>query len=119
MTSPSLIHFDIKDKDVASAVRFIGDNWRSNLQVNDVVAKTCLSRRVLEKRFRKVLKRSINDQLRRVRISNISRMLMDTNLTITQIASIFEWTDPGHISRYFKTEKGITPKDYRKQYTKP
>ncbi|MBN1457777.1 MAG: substrate-binding domain-containing protein, partial [Sedimentisphaerales bacterium] len=92
---------NVKDKDVADAIRFIYDNWHNNLQVNDVVAKTTLSRRVLEKRFRKVLKRSINEELRRVRINNISRMLMDTNLTITQIASRFDWTDTGHISRYF------------------
>jgi LacI family transcriptional regulator, galactose operon repressor len=108
---------NVKDKDVAAAIRFIYDNWRSNLQVNDVVVKTSLSRRVLEKRFRKILKRSINEELRRVRINNISRMLMDTNLTITQIASMFEWTDPGHISRYFKSEKGVSPIDYRTQYS--
>jgi LacI family transcriptional regulator len=108
---------NVKNKDVAAAVRFIYDNWRSNLQVNDIVEKTTLSRRVLEKRFRKVLKRSINAELRRVRVDNISRMLMDTNLTITQIASTFDWTDPGHISRYFKSEKGTTPIEYRRHYS--
>jgi len=108
---------NVKDKDIAAAIRFIYDNWQSNLQVNDVVAKTSLSRRVLEKRFRKILKRSINEELRRVRINNISRMLMDTNLSITEIASMFEWTDPGHISRYFKSEKGISPIEYRTRYS--
>ena len=86
------------------------------IQVIDVVGVTSLSRRVLEKRFRRILGRSILKEIRHSRVDQIAKMLVETNQSILQIALSSGFTDANHISRYFQQEKGISPIAYRKQY---
>ena len=104
----------IEDSDVVSAIRYIRQNAKSKILVNDVVASTCLSRRSLESRFRKILNRSIQEEIRKVRTELISQMLMESNLSIAEITSTFNFTDLEHMSRYFKKEKGISLREFRK-----
>jgi len=104
----------IKDNEVASAIRFIRENAKNKILVKDVVKTTGISRRTLEQRFRKTIHRSVYGEIRKVRVDWISKLLMETNLSISQITSLFNFTDVEHISRYFKKEKGIGLYQYRK-----
>jgi LacI family transcriptional regulator len=106
----------IEDQEVAAAVRFIREHARNPIQVSDVVSAAALSRRGLEKRFRKILGRSMHDEIRRCRIEQIAQMLVQTNLTISQIATTLGYSGIEKISRYFRREKGVGPLAYRKQY---
>ena len=104
----------IEDNEVVSAIRFIRQNAKSKIRVNDVVEQTCLSRRSLESRFRNILNRSIQEEIRKVRTDLISQMLIETNLSIAEITAMLNFTDFEHISRYFKKEKGISLREFRK-----
>jgi len=104
----------VNDAEVASAIRFIKGNAKNKILVNDVVKTTRISRRTLEQRFRKTVHRSIYDEIRRVRVEWISKLLIETDLPISQITSFFNFTDVEHISRYFKKEKGIGLHEFRK-----
>lgn len=106
----------IEDHDVVQAVRFIRQHTKEPIQVSDVVDAVTLSRRVLEKRFRKVLNRSVLEEIRRVRIAQVVWMLIDTNLSISQIASALGYPSVKHIARYFRQEKAVSLVAYRKQY---
>jgi len=104
----------IDDANVAAAIRFIRQNARKKIFVDDVVFQTSLSRRSLEGHFREVVHRSIQEEIRRVRTEQISKMLIETNMPISEITSVFNFTDVEHISRYFRREKGVGPREYRK-----
>ncbi len=104
----------IDDSEVAAAIRFIKDNARDKIFVSDVVKATRISRRALEQRFRETIRRSIYDEIRQVRVEMIANLLIDTNLPISQISSLFNFTDIEHISRYFKKEKGMGLREFRK-----
>ncbi|MHC4572064.1 MAG: XylR family transcriptional regulator [Planctomycetota bacterium] len=106
----------IDDHEVARAVRFIRQHAKEPIQVTDVVDAVDLSRRVLEKRFRKVLNRSVLEEIRRVRINEAVRMLVDTNLSISKIASALGYPSVKHIARYFRREKTMSLVAYRKKY---
>ncbi|UCE98628.1 MAG: DNA-binding transcriptional regulator [Planctomycetota bacterium] len=106
----------IEDREVANAVRFIRQRAKEPIQVTDVVNAAALSRRPLEKRFRKVLNRSILDEIRRIRVAQAVRMLVDTNLSISQIASALGYPTVKHIARSFRHEMGMTLLAYRKMY---
>jgi len=108
----------IDDKNVADAIWFIRQNAKNKLRVDDVVAETCLGRRSLESGFRKILQRSIQEEIRRVRVELISQMLIETNMSVAQITSLFNFADYDHISRYFKKEKGLGLREFRKLYRK-
>ena len=106
----------IEDKEIAEAVRFIRQHPKEPIQVGDVVDAVALSRRSLYQRFHRILGRSPNDEIRRVRVEQIVRMLVETNLSISRIASTLGYTGAAHIARYFRQEKGISLLEYRKQY---
>lgn len=106
----------IDDRDVAEAVRFIRRHSRRSIQVSDVVQEVPLSRRVLEQRFRKVLGRSILDEIKRVRTEQICRLLVETNMSVSNIASALGYSGVDHIARYFREEMKMSPLAYRKQF---
>jgi len=105
----------IQDKQLSQALSFISKYCRQPIQVVDVVEAVGLSRRNLEYKFSKTLKRSINAEIRRVKVEQITKMLIETDIPVTQIALYFGFSDATHIARYFSKEKNITPKDYRKK----
>ncbi len=106
----------VADSDVAAALRFIRKNVDRMIQVNDVVGATNISRRVLEKRFKTVLHRSVYQEIRRVRVNYIIKLLIGTDLTITEIAIKSGFDGVEHISRCFRKETGISPREYRKRH---
>jgi LacI family transcriptional regulator len=106
----------VDDPSVASALRFIRDHARGLISVPDVARAAGLSRRVLEKRFQRVLKRSALQEIRLARVASISRMLVETNQTIAQIALTLGFTSEEHIARYFRREHNMTPLAYRRLY---
>ena len=108
----------IEDREIAEAIRFIRNNSRKITTVSDVINALTLSRRELERRFRRVLGRSILTEIRRVRVEGIKRMLVETNMSISQIASEFGYYGPEHIARYFREETGISPQKYRQNFSK-
>lgn len=105
----------IQDPDVAEALRFIRNNCRAQITVDDVVDALPVSRRVLEKRFRKLLNRSVLEEIRKARTDAAARMLVETEMSISQIAEKLGYTETAHLSRYFHKEKGLSPIAFRKR----
>lgn len=104
----------VSDPEVAAAMRYIRANAKNKMLVMDVVRQTRVSRRTLEQRFKKTVHKSVYDEIRQVRVEWISRLLMETDLPISQITSLFNFTDVEHISRYFRKEKGMGLREFRK-----
>ncbi|MEK7678344.1 MAG: DNA-binding transcriptional regulator [Verrucomicrobiota bacterium] len=106
----------IEDAGVVKALRFIRDHAKEAVQVGNVAEAAGLSRRVLEKRFRNLLHRSVLSEIRRVRTAQICRMLIETNQPVSQIALDLGYAGPEHIARYFQKEVQMTPHSYRRVY---
>jgi LacI family transcriptional regulator len=106
----------VSDPDVAAALRFIRRNPNRLIQVDDVVEATNVSRRVLEKRFKATLRRSVHQEIRRVRVNTIIPLLVGTDMSITDIAAHCGFDGVEHVSRYFRKETGVSLRDYRKHH---
>lgn len=104
----------IDDADIVNAVRFIKENAAKKINVDQIVNSTSVGRRVLERKFKKYIHKSICSELRHVRIEMISKMLIETDLPISEIVSQFSFSDMEHISRYFRKEKGMGLTQFRK-----
>lgn len=105
----------LEDPHVVKALRFIQEQCRSSLSVSEVVRAAALSRRALEERFRRMVGRSILQEIRRVRVDHISRLLVETNLPVSQIADALGFSDIRHFARYFHSETKSTPLAHRKK----
>ena len=109
--------FAVEDEQIKKALHFIEVNaLQKNITVSDVVSSTSLSRRILEIRFRKLLNRSILQEIRHIRIEIICEKLIKTNIPINEIAYSMEFNSVTTFSSYFKAEKKITPMEFRKQF---
>jgi LacI family transcriptional regulator len=106
----------IEDSDVAAAIRYIRQHANEPIQVDDVVDSTTLGRRGLEKHFKQTLGRSVNAEIRRIRVDRIVKLLLETNLSISQIASTLGYSSENNISRFFRKEKKMSLLNYRKLY---
>ena len=105
----------VKDVELIKAVEFIRQNANKKIiQVCDVVEATSVSRRVLEKRFKKEFNRTILDEIKRTQVNHIANMLAETNLSISEIASTLDDNFNKHLARTFKKIKKVNPSEYRK-----
>ena len=100
---------------MTQAVRFIHDNASRGIGVNDVVAAVGGSRRTLEVRFRKTLRRAVNAEIQRAKIERARRLLAETDLSVDQIARAAGFRTSGYLIRLFSREHGIPPGTYRRK----
>ena len=105
----------VSDSLVAKAVDFIKNNANKQIQVSDVVNHVSVSRRELERRFKKSPHRSIHREIKLTKVQLISKILLETSDNISEIAVKLGFADVAHIARYFKDIEGISPMEYRRK----
>ncbi len=105
----------IEDEEVARAMNFIRHH-QGLLQTAEVAEHVHLSIYALQKRFKKAAGCTVAQEIRRVCTDRIADLLIHSNLSIQEIASAIGFSDPSHISRYFRASRGIGPLAFRKKY---
>lgn len=105
----------VADRLVEKAVEFIKRNAQRPIQVRDVVEYVAVSRREIERRFKKTLDRSIHREIKQTRVRLIAAMLLETSYTVSEIASKLGFSDVAHFARYFRDVEGVSPLEYRKK----
>ncbi|ANE49733.1 XylR family transcriptional regulator [Flavisolibacter tropicus] len=104
----------IDDDQVRIALHYIANAAPSeDISVEDVVKATTVSRRILEKRFQQVIKSSILEEIKKVRIERIKFLLEHSDLSVQQVAYELDFRNFENITRYFKQFTGLTPLEYR------
>ncbi len=109
-------YMNIEDPALSVAIRFIRSQVRQVIDVEDVVRVSGVSRRVLEKRFKKCYDVSIYQEIRRSKVILFAQMLVETSRTVAEISELLGFEGIEHVSRYFKAETGMTPREYRSRY---
>jgi LacI family transcriptional regulator len=105
----------IEDDDVKEALRFVRQNAKNMIQVDDVLKEVAMSRRGLGQKFKRIVGRTIHKEIVRVRVEHIANLLLETSFTISKIARQLGFSSCDHMSRYFKGQTGITPVEYRRR----
>lgn len=106
----------IEDPEVSQALSFIRINLADVNILDHLVEEVARSRRWVERRFRKVLGRSLMEEVMRARLSRAQQLLRETDLPMPEVASFSGFTDLNHLGRSFKRELSMTPTAYRKAF---
>lgn len=106
----------IQDEDVAQAVSFIRRHCIKPIQVDDVLEAVAVSRRTLYEKFKQELKCGIYTFIKKRRIEQIERLLVETSIPVSQIARELGFSSADHIAQYFRSEKEMNPLEFRKKY---
>lgn len=105
----------IRDHSLVSAISFIRTNAAKLMQVNEVARHAGISRRVLERRFAQTLNRTVAQEIRRVHLERAKGLLVETDLSIPEVAEASGFGSPEYLAYVFKTELGKTPLRHRKE----
>ncbi len=97
-------------------MRFIPEYGHEPIRVEEVLREVPVSRRALERRFRKALNRRIGEEIRRVHLERAKALLAGTDLLMSEVAEQAGFSDARHLSVVFHQETGITPTAYRRQF---
>jgi len=91
----------------------VRDHACDGIGVADVVRQVPLSRSVLERRFRKSVNRSINNEIVRVRLNRAVQLICETDLALKVIAEKAGFVSTSYMSAVFREKLGRTPGSYR------
>ena len=105
----------VEDREVARVCRFIREHACDGIDVNDVAEFTSLSRRQLERRFRNELNRTPHEEITAAQVAKVKQLLVETRMTLEQIASLAGYSHKESLSAVFKREVGETPGEYRRR----
>ena len=81
--------------------------------VDDVAKALGISRRLLSLRFAEYEKKSIHDALVDRRLAEVTRLLKNKSLTITEITARCAFPNANYLKRLFKQRTGLTMREFR------
>jgi AraC-like DNA-binding protein len=109
----------VGDPEVAAVLRAIRVRAGEPFTVADAIAAASLSRRAIEGRFRRVLGRSILDEIHRLRIARATAMLGDPQRSVQSVAADCGFATAAHFTIVFRRITGLPPTQWRKQHIAP
>ena len=105
----------IEDPVLARALHFIHHHACDGIRVDDILREVTVSRRVLEARFKERLGHSPHQVILRARVERIRTLLLETDLTIAEIAQRTGFQHVEYLTVAFKRVLGCTPTAYRER----
>lgn len=100
---------------ITKAVQYIYDHLEDKISLNDITRELGISASYLSRIFRQTIGMSVNQFIIDIKTKQASHYLLDSTLSIEQIAHHLGYTDQYYFSRLFKQKFGISPQKYRKQ----
>lgn len=107
-------HLAVEDPAVREALRFIRQPHTGPLTVAAVADGIGISRRVLEKRFRKVTGRTVFEEIHNYRMERSLRLVEETNLPVETVSERIGLADTRRFVKLFKERYGMTPFAWRR-----
>ncbi|MCL2743907.1 MAG: DNA-binding transcriptional regulator [Planctomycetaceae bacterium] len=105
----------IEDKDAADTIRFIRERACDGLTVQGVVKFSNLSHRTLARLIHKWTGRTIEQEIKRVRIETAKRLLKETDYSVKLIGMHCGFKEQEYFCYLFRGTTGMTPKEFRSQ----
>jgi LacI family transcriptional regulator len=105
----------IDDPAIARAVRLVRHNACEDVSIDEMLAGVGVSRRTVEMGFRKYLKRTIHDEIIRVRIQRAKQMLRLSDLAVIEIGMRCGFSSRSRFYECFREATGFSPQQYRSE----
>lgn len=100
---------------IKKPVEYVKNNYGQTITIEDLANVANLSVSALERRFKKYLKKTPMQFVREIRLENSRRMLVETQMPISEIAHLTGFPSHSYFSRHFKQMFGQLPAIYREE----
>lgn len=110
---PSTDLIAIEDEDMIRAKQLVRDHAAKGLTVQEIQETVLLSRRTLERKYKKTFGRTIGEDILAMRMEAAKEMLRETDLPASAIAARLNFTSDTNFYHIFRRQTGLSPKAYR------
>lgn len=108
---------DHNDEPIKKAQEFIENNFQKKITVEELASTFALSRRNLERRFKKATSNTISEYIKRVKIEAAKMSLESSRESVTDAMYKVGYSDPKAFRNTFKKITGLTPIEYKNKYS--
>ena len=106
----------VEDEDTAAALLYIRQHATDGISVEDILEQVPVSRASLDQRMKQAIGRTAKAEIIRVQLERVKQMLVETDLTLDQIARHTGFRHPQYMAEFFKKKVGKTPGAYRSDF---
>jgi transcriptional regulator GlxA family with amidase domain len=103
---------------IQKVINFLHDNYQKDIRLVDVANYVSMSEVSFSRFMKKRTSKSYIEYLNDLRLGIASRFLVETNKTVAEISIECGFNNLSNFNRIFKKRKGITPKEFRENYSK-
>lgn len=107
---------DHEDEPVKKAQEFIENNYQERITVDQLTALLALSRRNLERRFKKATSNTVIEYIQRVKVEAAKKYFEASRKNINEVMYDVGYSDTKAFRTVFKRITGLSPVDYRNRY---
>jgi len=97
------------------AMEYIHENYMHKISCDSLAKEVNYSPSYLRYVFKKECNSSVNKQINEIRLQRAGYLLLNTTLSVTEIALSCGFWDSNYFSTAFKSRYGVSPKLYRNQ----
>jgi LacI family transcriptional regulator len=105
----------VADAVIARALRSIRERACEGVTAEEILRETGLSRRAFYQRFQTLIGRTPHEEISRVRLGRVKRLLRETNLSLEKLAELTGYCSSAHMSVAFRREIGVPPGEFRRR----
>lgn len=109
---------DHEDEAIKKAQEFIEHNYSGKITVDKLASTLAMSRRHLERRFKKATSNTVVEYMQRVRIEAAKMSLETMRENVNEVMYNVGYTDTKAFRETFKRITGVSPVEYRNKYNK-
>jgi AraC-like DNA-binding protein len=105
-----------REKDTEAINRYIKNNYNDpTISLDTIVAATNLSRKRITTLIQQEFNMSLKECINWLRLEEAKRLLLETDLNITEIAYTLGFSSSSYFGVLFRNQEGISPKEFRKK----
>lgn len=98
---------------IVRAKNFVDNNYRDNIDRDDVAEVAFVTPNYLSKLFRNNMGMNLREYINQLRIEESKRLLLSTNMSISEIAIYVGYYNISYFSTVFHKLVGVSPADWR------
>lgn len=105
---------DLENESIQNAADYIFHNYDKPISLNEMANMLHLNRSYFSKKFKQTTGIGFKEYLTRIRIRHAEQYLLESNMSITEIAFACGFTDSNYFGDAFRRINSISPLAYRK-----
>lgn len=105
----------VEDRDVAMAIRYIREHSHEPITVSDILRAIPVSRRSLECRFKRILGRTLHEEVMHARLDRAKQLLATSDMPMPQVAKASGFSSADYMGYVFRKAEGQAPLSFRKR----